>query len=98
MDALRNLSARPELVVDDHGERITDPSGAVVGIPAPLGRERVVFALPLQKTLPSPLRLAALTSDHGVLLADPGGNLIGREGVWIARLLYAQKTEDTRRL
>lgn len=100
---LRNLSARPELIVDDHahavGSNSTTP--AQVGIPGPLGRGRIVAALPTNKA-GGPLQLVAarVLHDHTLCyLADPDGNLIGdRDAVWVHRMAYARWTQDTRRL
>ena len=42
------LSARPELLSDDHARWIVDPaSGTFVGLPGPLVRRRILYALPL---------------------------------------------------
>jgi hypothetical protein len=99
MRALRPLSARPELLLDAHAVRLGDPTTqSIIGIPAPFGRERLVFALPLAKSVPPPLVARVVTDDHGVRLADADGNLIGAAEIWIPRLVYATKTEDTRRL
>lgn len=98
MTALRPLSPRPELVVGaPHQPRLEDSAGTQVGIPGPLGRARVIFALPLNGS--GPVQLARATVLQGTLVADPSGNVIGESGpVWISRLLYARWTENTRRL
>lgn len=94
---LRPLSDRPGLVVDDRTTRIQDPAtGAVVGHPAPFGRERLVWAL-ANAGQPEPLRLAAVTDQANGLISDPARNLIGRARVWIPRMVYATRTESTRR-
>ena len=41
------LSARPELLTDDHGRWVGDPAGNVIGVDGPLVRRRIQFALPL---------------------------------------------------
>lgn len=102
MKPLRRESNRPGLLVDPHAQRTGDPSALTdrVGRPAPFGRERVLFALPLGKEQP-PLAVAAELAVHdhdGAYVAAADGALIGRPGGWIARLLYARWTEDTRRL
>jgi hypothetical protein len=101
MTALRTLSARPTLLVDDHGRRIPDPAtGGKVGIPGPLGRNRLVTALPTNKSK-GPLQLAPalmLVDDRGVIIADPSGATIGAPPIWLHRYVSATVTEDTRRL
>lgn len=100
MRPLRHLSTRPELLVDEHGRRIVDPvNKTFVGIAGPLGRERVVEALPLNES--GPVQIAPHEAVHdadGFYIADPDGNLIGVEGIWVHRMLYARWVEDTRRL
>jgi hypothetical protein len=57
-----------------------------------------VFALPLD---PGPTQLRAPTVLHdqdGAYIADADGNLIGRAGLWVSRMLTARWTEDTRRI
>ena len=104
--ALRNLSARPELVVSDHGRAIAEQTvpaispDSRVGLPGPFGRERVVEALPLNKA-GGAVQLAAAVAVHDAALgylADPDGNLIGTPAVWVHRMAYARWTLDTRRL
>lgn len=99
MENLRHPSARPSVVVDQAAFALVDPATATkVGRPAPLGRERCLFALPLN---PGPALLSASTivRDPGpAQLADPSGALIGEAPVWVARMLTARWTEDTRRL
>lgn len=96
MDALRKLSSRPELLRDDHHGNVADPSPNFVGVPGPWGRNRVVFALPLEPVEIRP-RLV-VHDDDGFFLADPDGNLIGRDRIIVHRMLSARWTEDTRRL
>ena len=88
------LSARPELVVD--GQRaLRDPAWAQIGIPGPLGRQRIVSALPTNKA-GGPVQISGDVLLH---LGDADGNVIGQpQRVWVHRLLYARWTEDTRRL
>lgn len=94
-----NLSARPEIIVDDRGVRLRDRDGNYVGMPGPFGRERVIAALRTNKTR-GPVALAApeLLVGGGCYLGDPDGNLIGIPGVWVHRMLDARWVEDTRRL
>jgi hypothetical protein len=47
---LRLLSPRPTLIVDQWGNRLADARSNVIGIPGPLGGERMVFALPTNTT------------------------------------------------
>lgn len=99
MTQLRPLSPRPELVVGSpDAARIEDPARTQVGvIGTPLGRERVLYALPLNKEGPRQLRRAEVL--QGTLVADSFGNVIGSSGpVWVHRLLYAGPVADTRRL
>jgi hypothetical protein len=104
MKALRQLSPRPELLVDDSGFHVDSPVDNSVGRAAPFGRERVVAALPLNdsNTGTGPVQLApavVFKDAAGFYLADPAGNLLGQENaVWVHRMLYARWTQDTRRL
>jgi hypothetical protein len=97
MQHLRHPSPRPSVVVDPAAFGVVDPSGGFVGRAAPLGRERVMSALPLN---PGPALLSPPTVVHdpgSAFLADPDGNLIGEAAVWVGRMLTARWTEDTRR-
>lgn len=96
---IRHLSARPHLLVDTWGFRLRDPTdGTYVGVPGPFGRERVVYALPLNGPLPAPVGRAVVDT-WGMAVRDPQGNLLGdRASAWINRILSAQWTADTRRL
>lgn len=101
MTALRPVSARPELLVGEpHSPRVEDPGKTQVGVVGkPLGRERVVFALPTNGS--GPVQLARLDSVQGggALVADPSNNVIGiNNAVWVHRMLWALPTADTRRL
>jgi hypothetical protein len=99
MTQLRPLSPRPEIVVGSPDDaRLEDPSKTQVGfLAAPLGRERVLYALPLNGDGPQQLARAEVLS--GTLVADPDGNAVGVAGnVWVHRLLYAGPVADTRRL
>lgn len=99
MEHLRHPSDRPAVVVDPAAFGVLDPSStSIVGRPGPFGRERVMFALPLD---PGPSLLSPPTVVHdagSAYLADPDGSLIGVEAVWVDRMLTARWTEDTRRL
>jgi hypothetical protein len=99
MTLLRPLTPRPELVVGDDSARVQAPDGTQLATSGPLGRERCIFAIPLNGSGPVQLgKLTALRGD-GAYLADPGGNVIGEPtDVWCHRILYARWTEDTRRL
>lgn len=97
MKQLRTGSARPELVVDSAALRLYDPSTQTyVGRDAPFGRDRVVFALPLNGVDVQTMKV--LHDSGGAFIADVDDNLIGRDRVWISRLLSAAPTTDTRRL
>jgi hypothetical protein len=109
MTVLRTLSARPQIVVDasthpvrDPGAPSSPPTLGAIGVPNPLGRSRVVSALPFNKSPGGPVQLQApraLTDARGCLLADPAGNVVGdRQRIVVHRMLYASKTPDTRRL
>jgi hypothetical protein len=102
MQTLRTLSARPEIVVDNQGFRLTDPTdNSQVGIPGPFGRQRIVTALPLNDSETGPVQLAAAVALHDAqsfYLGDPNGNLIGWPALWVHRMLSARWTQDTRRL
>jgi hypothetical protein len=102
MEQLRTLSARPEIVVDNNGLRLVDPvSSSTVGAPRPLGRQRIVTAIPTNETETGPVQISAAQALHDnqlFYLADPDGNLIGQPAIWVHRLLSARWTQDTRRL
>lgn len=100
MKPLRTPSARPELVVDPRAYTVLDPSDLTrVGLPGPFGRARCLYALPVNESPQQWLEPHKVVHDHdGAYLADPDGNLIGTNGVWVARMLGARWTEDTRRL
>ena len=98
MSFLRGPSPRPSVVVDPAAYGVVDPTQTFVGREGPFGRERVLFALPLE---PGPALLSPPTvvRDAGsAFLADPDGALIGDPAVWVGRMLTARWTEDTRRL
>jgi hypothetical protein len=95
---LRHPSPRPSVVVDPAAFGVVDPAANFLGRPGPLGRERVLSALPLE---PGPALLSPPTAVHdagSAFLADPDGALIGEGPVWVGRMLTARWTEDTRRL
>jgi hypothetical protein len=100
MKPLRTPSARPELVVDPRAYRIVDPSDlSTVGLHGPFGRERCQYAIPVNETPAQWLEPHKVVHDPGgAYLADPQGNLIGHNGVWVPRMMSARWTEDTRRL
>lgn len=102
MNIPATYSERPQLLVDDHGRRITDFTDVTdrVGIPGPFGRERVVAALPTNKTSgPVLLEPARVVCDSALCyLGDPDGNLLGEPAVWVHRMAYARWVGDTRHL
>lgn len=92
MSALRTLSLRPTITVDNTTRSIG------VGTPAPLGRNRVLSALPMNKSKVVVLQPARVLSSN-FLLADPQGNVLGTANkVVVHRMLYATRTINTRRL
>lgn len=99
MENLRHTSLRPAIVVDPAAFGVGGPdSGAFIGRPAPLGRERCLFALPLEPG-PSLVSPPTVVRDAGsAFLADPDGALIGVPAVWVSRMHTARWVEDTRRL
>lgn len=97
MKQLRTGSARPELIVDNSGAYLAEPAGVTaVGFDRPFGRDRVVYALPINGVDQATMKL--LDDGAGALVADPSDVLVGIDRVWIARLLSAAPTTDTRRL
>lgn len=69
-----------------------------VGRARPLGRGRMLYALPLN---PGPALLSPPTvfvDPQGAILADPKGNAVGRSGLYVSRFLTATTVEDTRSL
>jgi hypothetical protein len=75
-----------------------------VGRQAPLGRARVIYALPFNSHGNDVIPGAQLTRPHVVVdlrsefPADPNNTMVGVPGVWVARMLTARWVEDTRRL
>lgn len=103
MAPLRTLSARPTVIVDERtrpfGERaVSRDGGAVIGTPGPFGRNRVVSALPMNKSKTVILaRPRLLAGDF--LIGDPQGNVLGAANkIVVHRMLYATRTINTRRL
>lgn len=100
MVALRALSERPELVVDDRGRPVVDPVPTQVGFPGPLGRNRLVAALPLNKSGHMPVQLEpwrALVDDRGLMIGDSAGTVLGTAAVFVHRLVSATRSPQTRR-
>ena len=96
MRPLRPGSWRPELVVDDRAFRLFDPTTQTyVGLPGPFGRERLVWALPLINSGPPP-RATLVNDERNNVIADASGNPLGRTDVWVARMVYAEQTQNTR--
>ena len=94
MENLRPTNARPTVVVDPAARGIADPSSVLVGRDRPLGRERLLYALALD---PGPALLRPPTVVRSAaFVADPSPYLIGREAIWVARMLVAVPAEDTR--
>jgi hypothetical protein len=103
MKPLRPTSTRPTLTGDPWGFIIIDPvTGARVGVPKPLGRERCLSALPLGEYDTGPKLVTPhrpLSDPWGYLIIDPISNyVVGKPGMWCHRLVSARWTEDTRRL
>lgn len=101
MDALRGLSSRPYVVVDERGRSVGEgaSTSSRIGLDGPLGRERCLYALPLNGSGPVQWWPHVVIRDQGsVQLADSSGNVIGEGAVWISRLLTARWVEDSRRL
>ena len=103
MLALRRLSERPELVVDDLGQvLVAPPAPGQLGPPGStrLGRDRLVSALPLSKSGHAPVLLAPaqlLVDYHGLLFGDAQGNLLGTPKIVVHRMLAASRSPQTRR-
>lgn len=98
VENLRHTSLRPSVVVDPAAFGVVDPANQFIGRPAPLGRERCLFALPLSPG-PSLVSPPTVVRDAGsAFLADPQGALIGTPAVWVSRMHTARWVEDTRRL
>jgi len=69
-----------------------------VGFAGPLGRARIVSALPPNEP-PRWIRPHHVVhSDKGAYLGDANGTLVGKKGFWCQRILSATVTTDTRRL
>lgn len=92
MSDLRTLSARPIVIVDQNAR------STGVGIPGPLGRGRVLSALPMNRSTIVTLSAPRIVAGD-FLVADPQGNVLGtRNRVTVHRMLYATRTINTRRL
>jgi hypothetical protein len=95
---LRPGSWRPELIIDPWGFRLFDPTTSTyVGAAGPLGRERLIAALPLNDGPRMLAPWAVVHDQDGAFLADPDSSLIGRDCVFVSRMLAARPTEATRR-
>jgi hypothetical protein len=98
---LRNLSSRPELIVDStRGRIVGGPAGlSQLGIDGPLMGFRLLSALPLNKSARTLLAPALVLADgDGCLLADPDRNVLGESNaVWVHRMLSATNTNWPRR-
>lgn len=105
MPALRKNSPRPTLIVDPHSHSVGTPAPTQLGLPGPLGRERVLFALPLSETPAQFLNApTVLLSPRWAMLEDPTATpppVLGAgpdpDRVWVPRMMVGRKVEDTRR-
>lgn len=91
-------NARPTVVVDGNSKSVLDPSINSVGAPRPLGRERLVWALPLNPG-PAFLRNASLVAAPSGQMTAIGDSLtvaLGGDVVLVSRMLIATPAEDTR--
>jgi hypothetical protein len=96
VDNLRPPNSRPTVLVDPSARGVADPQPDFIGQPQPLGRERLLYALPLDPG-PALLRPAAVLRSAGAsYVADPSPELIGVPAIWVARFLTALPSEDTR--
>jgi hypothetical protein len=96
VENLRPTNSRPVIVVDPAGDGVADPSRVFVGRPRPLGRDRLLYALALDPG-PALLRPPTLLRDPGsAVVADPNPIVVGREALWVNRMLVALPSEDTR--
>lgn len=106
--ALRVPTSRVELIVDNNGNALID-TGVLYGLfqkPGIRGlfgndqllATRIVDALPLNKSHSVQVAPVELLRDNGgCYLADPNGNLIGVDGVFVHRMIYAERVWDMRR-
>ena len=98
VDNLRPPNSRPDVLVSPAAAGIVDPSSVFVGFNRAFGRERCLYALPLDPG-PALLYPPTVVRDPTVaFIADTGGALIGVAPVWVSRMLAALPTEDTRGL
>jgi hypothetical protein len=97
--SLNQPSPRPTVLVSNEAI-VRSPDKTQPGIAGPLGRSRVLFALPLNKAGPVQLQRAEIINGPPAAFAgDPQVNLIGFAGAaWVHRMLTADRTTDTRRL
>lgn len=99
MAKLRDVSARPELVVGAPNQpRLEALDKSQIGIPGPVWRERVLYALPLNASGPVQIANVSAVQGDSALVADPDGNVIAppNGAVYVHRMLYARWTENTR--
>jgi len=95
---LRPLTPRPTVLVGGRAS-VADTSSSRVGTSGPLGRARMVTALPTNGT--GPVKLVPPVVVQGGLgyVGDPSGNVIGgSSAVWVHRIVSAAKAPETRRL
>jgi hypothetical protein len=98
MPPLRTPSARPTVTIDEDRTRVVDNARITPGWPGPLGRERVLFTLPLEPG-PALLEPMLVLRDESVNnAADPAPLIVGWPAVRVARMLTATVTQDTKRL
>jgi hypothetical protein len=90
------------LLRDEHHNRIVDtltPLGTI-GRLGPWGRERCLYALPLNNYGPVQIVPHGWVRDEdSTQVAAPDDTIVGTHGpVWVHRFLAARWVEDTRRL
>jgi hypothetical protein len=94
------LSDRPDVVVDPFSTQPFDgATQTALGYPGPLGRERLVYALPtMDPNGPQCLEPPELVGDQqGFAIGAPDGTALGQPGMVVHRLLTASPTASTRR-
>lgn len=101
MPALRKNSPRPTILISPHSHSVGNADPTRIGLPGPLGRERVLFALPLSETpaqfLDAP---TVVLAPRWAMLEDPTqpATVVGFDRVWVPRMIVGRKVEDTRRM
>jgi hypothetical protein len=98
MPAIGPSNSVSTIIVDSTGHAVADPQTNIVAQPQPIGRQRLVWALPLN---PGPRLVSAgsaVAAPSGAVLSSPAAEVVGAGWVIISRLLIAVPTEDTRSL